>query len=574
MPTIIDELIVRLDLDPRDFEAGKKKAADAFLKTKQEAISSGKGIEDSSKKASDSIDRITKSALALFAVLLGGKGLKDFVAGVVVADSAIGRMATNAGMSARDFQAWQLAIERVGGSAEGAAASLQAAQQQLYNLRVNGKGLPSEINRLGAMGGPINFNGSTEDYALSVANAAHNAAQKYGAATVASLLQGAGYDTGFTNLAIAKGGAGLKGYLGSMPVVSDPSIQRTQELQNQWSTLQQTIGQFFNTMVADFEPVVRPFLTDFQTWANAMVKLEPTIKGITDEAGKVADSLGGLRIVIDGIIALWAADKALRIFGAAKGLVGLGAGAAAGAGGGGALGWLAGAVSGAASTAAGAAATVGAGAIAAWLATTTPVGAGEGDIVRRLNAGSGSRSWRNNNPGNIEAGPYATSMGATGSDGRFAVFPSYEVGRRAQERLLFESRGYRNLTLAQAIAKWSPSADGNNTGAYVAAMGGDPNAIMSSFSPTQRAKLLDAMQAHEGWRPGAKPWWSGRAMGGMSPNAQWASLAHHNVSNSSSVHVGELHVHTAATDGAGIASSIRPALKRSALTWAANTGPA
>jgi len=569
MPTIIDELVVRLGLDPKDFEAGQKKAADAFLKTKQAAASGGKEIEGTSKKAADSIDRVTKSALALFAVLLGGKGLKDFVAGVVVADSAIGRMATNAGMSARDFQAWQLAIERVGGSAEGAASSLQAAQQQLYNLRVNGKGLPSEINRLGAMGGPINFNGSTEDYALSVANAAHNAAQKYGAATVASLLQGAGYDTGFTNLAIAKGGAGLKGYLGSMPVVSDPSIQRTQQLQNQWAALQQTIGQFFNTMVADFEPVVKPFLTDFQSWADAMVKLEPTIKGIADEAGKVADSLGGLRIVIDGIIALWAADKALRIFGAAKSLVGLGGGAAEGAAGGGALGWLAGAVSGAASTAAGAAATVGAGAVAAWLATTTPVGAGEGDIVRRLNANSHVAYLRRVALANgIDPDTFlkvaaseglGNPIGDNGSSfgdfqlhygGLSSAFPHSGLGDQFTRETGLS---------AQDASTWQQQA--NWVAKYVRKNGWGP------WSGARNAGITGKMGV------GALPWWSGRALGGLSPNAQWASLANHNVSNTSSVHVGELHVHTTASDGPGIASSIRPALKRSALAWAANTGP-
>ena len=120
------------------------------------------------------------------------------------------------------------------------------------------------------------------------------------------------------------------------------------------------------------------------------------------------------------------------------------------------------------------------------------------DVGRRT---GGSRSWRNNNPGNIEYGTYAKMMGAIGSDGRFAIFPDYETGRRAQERLLFESSSYKNLTLRQAIARWAPASE-NNVPAYVKAMGGNPNTRMKDFTPEQRRKLLDDMQRHEGWKPG------------------------------------------------------------------------
>ena len=113
----------------------------------------------------------------------------------------------------------------------------------------------------------------------------------------------------------------------------------------------------------------------------------------------------------------------------------------------------------------------------------------------------GSRSWRNLNPGNIEFGKFAKSMGATGSDGRFAKFPTYEAGRAAQEKLLFDSAGYRDLTLGKAISRWAPASE-NNVSAYLKAMGGDPSTKMRDFSPAQRQTLLDAMQRHEGWKVG------------------------------------------------------------------------
>ena len=117
----------------------------------------------------------------------------------------------------------------------------------------------------------------------------------------------------------------------------------------------------------------------------------------------------------------------------------------------------------------------------------------------------GSRSWRNNNPGNIEFGNFAKSMGAIGSDGRFAIFPDYETGRKAKETLLFESKGYRGKTLEKAIAKYAPSSE-NNTLAYTntvaRAVGVPPDTLLAELNDDQRQAMLDAMQEVEGFKPG------------------------------------------------------------------------
>jgi hypothetical protein len=46
----------------------------------------------------------------------------------------------------------------------------------------------------------------------------------------------------------------------------------------------------------------------------------------------------------------------------------------------------------------------------------------------------GPRNRRNNNPGNIEYGPFAKEHGAIGTDGRFAIFPDEETGFRAMKK--------------------------------------------------------------------------------------------------------------------------------------------
>ena len=122
----------------------------------------------------------------------------------------------------------------------------------------------------------------------------------------------------------------------------------------------------------------------------------------------------------------------------------------------------------------------------------------DGTVQRR----EGARNWRNNNPGNIEFGEFAKANGAIGSDGRFAVFPTYEAGRAAKEALLFSSEGYAGKTIAGAISRYAPAADNNDTSGYIAKVaseiGVDPNTPLSELSPSQRNTMLTAMERIEG----------------------------------------------------------------------------
>lgn len=132
----------------------------------------------------------------------------------------------------------------------------------------------------------------------------------------------------------------------------------------------------------------------------------------------------------------------------------------------------------------------------------------DGTIVRR----AGDRNWRNNNPGNLEYGRFAISQGAIGTDGRFAIFPDYETGRNAKEKLLFDTNSYRNLTLDQAINRYAPSFE-NNTAAYIqnvaSSAGIDPNTKMQDIPESQRGAILDAFERQEGFNKGTETLVSG-----------------------------------------------------------------
>jgi hypothetical protein len=120
-----------------------------------------------------------------------------------------------------------------------------------------------------------------------------------------------------------------------------------------------------------------------------------------------------------------------------------------------------------------------------------------------INVG-GTRNWRNNNPGNIEAGNFATGQGAIGSDGRFAIFPDMRTGRNALSTLL-TSRSYIALTIEQAMEKYAPPNE-NDTQAYTNFISTrvrvDASTHMSDLTSDQLSAFVDAIYHFEGGTSG------------------------------------------------------------------------
>ena len=83
------------------------------------------------------------------------------------------------------------------------------------------------------------------------------------------------------------------------------------------------------------------------------------------------------------------------------------------------------------------------------------------------------RGIRNCNPGNIEFGPYTRGMGASATDGRFAIFATMADGVCALARLLIvyydKPLADRIDTVREIINRWAPSNE-NDTNAYIAAV--------------------------------------------------------------------------------------------------------
>jgi hypothetical protein len=108
----------------------------------------------------------------------------------------------------------------------------------------------------------------------------------------------------------------------------------------------------------------------------------------------------------------------------------------------------------------------------------------------------GNASWRHHNPTRLIHGDYTRMMGAIGSDGKYAVFPSYEKGRKAAEAYLFtDAYEYNTKTIEEAFKDYALDDLTRDTGVA-------RDIRLKDLTPVQRSKLLDAIQKKEGWIEG------------------------------------------------------------------------
>jgi hypothetical protein len=132
----------------------------------------------------------------------------------------------------------------------------------------------------------------------------------------------------------------------------------------------------------------------------------------------------------------------------------------------------------------------------AWAAWAGNIGK-QGGLTGSSNApvsggNSGSRGLQNNNPGNLEYGAFAKSHGATGSDGRFAIFPTMQAGVDAHAALLDSNYYAKGLdTPRKIIGKYAPASENNqgNYLAYLKSRGFDPDKAITDRNGFNAAQL-------------------------------------------------------------------------------------
>ena len=111
----------------------------------------------------------------------------------------------------------------------------------------------------------------------------------------------------------------------------------------------------------------------------------------------------------------------------------------------------------------------------------------------------GSRSWRNNNPGNIEYHGQEDAVGVE-KGGRFAKYATPEAGMNALKNLL--GTVYKDMPVTAAMKKYAPGKDKNDPEAYAKFL--EKHGVdLKKPVGKQVDAMAEAIKKQEGWIEGS-----------------------------------------------------------------------
>lgn len=522
MATVIDSLLIELGLDTSKFDAAQKKSVEQLRKFDQQANKSSNNAQRGAKNMGEGFERARDALISFGTAVFGTAAFTNFVSTMTTANAALGRNANLFSMSARELDAWGSVLKTVGGDADSFQSSLQSLQGGIANIKLGNSAMLTPLARLGALSS-IDINKGTVDiYKLSDALAAFK--KQNGEQLTFTLAQQLGISKE-TYMILSQGSSVVRKLYDEqyrLSGITAENTEKAQKLQQQWGFTTQAMTQAKNTIMDQLYPALNVAAKGTQSFFEGFVEADKKLDGFVSKLSLI----GAAALTLQGTL------KSLKLVG-----VSVGEGLAA-----------------AFSKVFGA---------AALLLHSGELNKGEDEWVAEQRAkrsgggGGGSagnvpRNIRNNNPGNIEYGKFAIAHGATGSDGRFAIFPTMQAGEDAMAALLMNYAKGGTNTISSIVSKWSPAGENGaaNTNAYIADVskrtGIDPNKVLSN---SELLSVQKAMSAHEGTI-------------GAGARVPAASMGNN---TSVQTNIQTVNVQTQATDANGIARDMNKAFQNNSL---------
>jgi hypothetical protein len=567
--TIIDSLIVTLGLDSKQLDT-KSCSAGKTLKGLEEQSGktekSVKKIGETSKATATGLDTLTRSLGSFLALLGGTVALRAFVEDTIASNAALDRFSKNLSLSVETVSAWGNAVEELGGSAKGLQGSMDMLSKAQTELRLTGQS--SLIPYFSALGVSLATVGGqarpVDDILLDLSERFSHLDRT----TANNLGRMIGLDQDTLNL-LLKGRTEVELTIKRQKestAVTKAQAEESSKLQRSMIDLRQSFAATGRELLQQASPALEKFfgiLKSFGDWVSANKEfVGDFLTVIAVGLGAIALASLPLTSTVAAVVALGAAIALVwqdyqtwkrggesfidwgkwepAITAATKGIDALR----------GAIDKLwesyknyyekttghkfsVGGFIDDTKAVLGVAATTNPAALKSNFAPgksslDTAIAKVEGFYAKGQKA---NRPQRNHNPGDLEYGDFAKAHGATGTDGRFAIFPDDATGFAALHSLL-QTQGYSNLTIEQAIGKFAPPKE-NDTAKYVR----DVSRSTALAPTTTVGQALAGIQ-------GASS--SVATAGGSGPSSS-------STDKSVTVQTGDINIHTAATDAKGIA---------------------
>lgn len=356
MATIIDALVVTIGLDPAMFKQGSKEVDAAMggvskksdettanLRKNEKALSEdqkkaaqaqkqrAKEMEQWGKGAASAISKVRNEVLGLLAVFTAGVGIKSFVENTISSTASLGRMSKNLDMSAKDLAMWQLANKNAGGSVEGMTAQLQEAQKAVSDYKL---GLANSANA-GFWASTYAKNSDFKDAETLLrarADAVAKIIERHGVGIGRSKAAEMGISEETFNL-LKQGSSEVDRQRLAQSRLADEQARLSgaaEAFRQKWDSVKNSLEAVGVKILTRLMPQLE-HLADWldqnqdhiQTWSDRVVK---AIEKFVTWADKAADSVGGWKNVLIGLIALNILSAVAPLVSLGAALVGIGGG--------------------------------------------------------------------------------------------------------------------------------------------------------------------------------------------------------------------------------------------------------
>ena len=331
MPTVIDELIVRLGLDATQYKQGMKETTDSWDKSRVNIEKNTKDLVAGNKSLLEGFQKLKTEVLGFLAVLAGGSAITDFAHKLNDAQVALNLWSTAAGESPQILEAWGNAVYLLGGKAETAQASFKKFSQVMYEWSKHGAEPPKAM--LEAMGKTSHILDPNKDTLSNLKELSASIKELYDTNRkneAFNLGTSAGFDVGSVRL-MEKYGANVTQILGSMEKLygtTQEQLEQAEKLDESWGELLLTansigatikgwvsedIKQFFEDLkksAASFGEDLKPIsevLESFREAAGWLNKITGAGQKVTPE--EKSQQLKNRSGIVDSAIGIW--DKTL-----------------------------------------------------------------------------------------------------------------------------------------------------------------------------------------------------------------------------------------------------------------------
>ena len=584
---VIDALLVTLGLDASKFKAGAKEVDASLAKTSGATSKTSKDMEAWGKSASIGISKLRNEVLGLLAVFTAGVGIKNFATNTIGATAGLGRMATNLDMSAKNLAMWQLANKNAGGSLEGMTSQLQEAQKAVSDYALGRENAANKAFQTTGFSKPEDFK-DAETLLRARSDAVAKIIASHGITVGRSLAADMGINDDTFQL-LKQGADQVDRLRIAQAKLADEQAKAAapaEELRKKWDDLTNKIEAISVKILTSLMPQlmrltdwVSSHQADIEVWANRAVS---GIEKFVRWADRAAESVGGWKNVLVGLIALNILSVVAPLLALAAAFVKLGAGmtvvgGSAGASAIGALGKLA--------------KIGGVGAALGLYSGGLNTGEDE-DLARRRALGSefdkgpkpkpqsgdkfGALESKYGLPSGLldavwkqESGRGKNMLSPAGAQGHFQFMPATAKQYGLQDPNNLEessdaaARMYRDL-LRQNNGDLPRALAGYNWGQ------GNLSRKGMDAAPKETRDYIDQIQRQMAGG-GGSPMNAINTANASRAGSRTAGMASNTTTSETNIN-GPINIYTQATDANGIARDMRPALNRYTYAGQANTG--